>query len=328
MAQQSHPYVHLVYPVPHVSHNENGLLPLIISIADMADAGYGASASAEYLLDVFDSELVADFNADEFFDYRASRPTLTIEDGIITNVKLPHLRLYSIRDDDNHQALLLTGAEPSLRWQALNAAVSDFIEQFQVTNVIFLHAVAMPVPHTRPTLLLGHGSMVHSLPEGSNVLAIQDTFRMPAAASMALMHYLEEKMGVPVLSLAAQIPHYLASNTYPDAVLTLLKEVASVAQLRIPLLVWEQETLDFQDKVAHHMENNDELRPVVAQLERQFDDNAFDQPDSPELPSAAVAIDAEQLSDEFMKFLTQFGNEDHPDSEDGRGEGSRKPTDS
>ena len=60
------------------------------------------------------------------------------------------LKLYLAHDELGQPFLLLTGFEPDFQWERFTAAVLELIDRFKVKTTTWVHAIPMPVPHTRP----------------------------------------------------------------------------------------------------------------------------------------------------------------------------------
>ena len=94
--------------------------PLLLAAFDgWVDAGAGATTALATLAD--EAEVVATFDADRLYDYRARRPTLEIVDGRPDRLTWPALTLRRVRLGDR-DVLLLGGPEPDYRWRELEVA--------------------------------------------------------------------------------------------------------------------------------------------------------------------------------------------------------------
>ena len=102
---------------PHLSVGE------IAHLAGFADAGNAVTLAARHLRDSLESELVATFRADELIDYRSRRPVMDFSGQAFTGIEMPSLTVHAIRDNAGQPFLLLSGAEPDLRWEQFTAAV-------------------------------------------------------------------------------------------------------------------------------------------------------------------------------------------------------------
>ena len=99
--------------------------------------------------------IVATFDADRVFDYRARRPTLEIVDGRLAELDWPEFRIRLVRVGERDLLVLdrpragLPLAEPGRSRQSRCAVALG------VTEWISLGAIPAAVPHTRPVPILG-----------------------------------------------------------------------------------------------------------------------------------------------------------------------------
>src|SRR5580698_11585818 len=83
--------------------------PLLHYLEGFIDAGGAGRLLAEHLLQDYEYETVAIFDADRLIDYRSRRPLMTYENGQWTGYDAPELGLYLIRDANEQPFLLLNG---------------------------------------------------------------------------------------------------------------------------------------------------------------------------------------------------------------------------
>ena len=136
-------------------HDELVAPSMIVALDGWVDAGSAATTAAATLAE--GGRVLATFDADAIFDYRARRPTLEIVDGRPESLAWPELTLRSTRVSER-DLLVLTGAEPDYRWHELSADVADLAGQLGVAEWISLGAIPAAVPHTRPVPILGTAS--------------------------------------------------------------------------------------------------------------------------------------------------------------------------
>src|ERR1019366_8146560 len=96
-----------------------------------------------------DGDIVATFDADLLFDYRARRPTLEIADGRPAELTWPELVLRRSRFGER-DVLVLAGPEPDFRWRELSEAAVELGRRLGVVEWISIGAIPATVPHTRP----------------------------------------------------------------------------------------------------------------------------------------------------------------------------------
>jgi hypothetical protein len=126
--------------------------PVLIAAFDSwVDAGSASTSAAGLLAD--GATVVATFDADRLFDYRARRPTLEIVDGRPSSLAWPELSVRHARIGDR-DLLVLAGPEPDYRWRALAEAAVKLTEELGVAEWISLGSIPAAVPHSRPVPVL------------------------------------------------------------------------------------------------------------------------------------------------------------------------------
>ncbi|CAM3743097.1 MULTISPECIES: proteasome assembly chaperone family protein [Tsukamurella] len=311
MDEQSHMY-ELEFPGPAVSDTDGNGPVLVHALDGYADAGHALKLLREHLKSNLTTELVASFDVDELIDYRSRRPMMTFEDRF-TEVEEPELNLYAVRDSAGKPFLLLAGAEPDLRWEGFVSAVSGLAERFGVKTVVGLHAIPMAVPHTRPVSITGHGSN----PELRKELRSWDgTMRMPGSAAGLLELRMADK-GYDTVGLSVHVPHYLAQNDYPEAVLGMLGALRNTVDLQLPDGELPAEAAELREQIDAQVSSSAEITQVVEALEQQYDEAAHaPQPRELLIADGEAIPTGDDLASEFEAFLAeQAGDEgDEPAS--------------
>jgi hypothetical protein len=203
--------------------------PVVVAALDgWVDAGAAATSVLEILGD--GAPVVARFDSDELFDYRARRPTLEIRDGRLASLTWPELTLRSARFG-SRDLLILSGAEPDDRWRRLAVDLVDLLTRLDVRGWISLGAIPAAVAHTRPVPILGTASRPGLL-RGGVVPGPDGLLRVPSAAlSMLEMAVIEA--GIPAVGYFAQIPHYVTGE-YALASLELMKALEQHLDVPLP----------------------------------------------------------------------------------------------
>ena len=89
---------------------------LIAALEGWVDAGAAGTTAATQLAE--GGTLVATFDSDAIYDYRARRPTLDIRDGRPRHLDWPTLEMRATRIGDR-DLVVLRGPEPDYRWREL-----------------------------------------------------------------------------------------------------------------------------------------------------------------------------------------------------------------
>ena len=188
--------------------------PVLVAAFDgWVDAGSAATTALGILAD--GGEIVATFDADRLFDYRARRPPLEIVDGRLTELTWPELVLRRTRLEER-DLLVLVGPEPDYRWRGFTAAVLELVRRFSVVEWISLGAIPAAVPHTRAVPIIGTEA-TPGLLRGEVMAGPAGTLRVPSALVSALELEVAAT-GIPALGYFAQVPHYV-SGPYATAAL-------------------------------------------------------------------------------------------------------------
>ena len=294
--------VHIVDEVPELDELSGAGGPVLLHALDgFLDAGNAGALAVQHLLAGAPGRVVASFDIDAFYDYRARRPPMTFSENRYEGYEAPRLVVRVLRDSLGAPYLLLHGPEPDTRWEGFAAAVREVVEHFGVRLTVSLGAVPMAVPHTRPVMLTNHGTRADLLLQ-ENIWKGQ--IRIPASAQ-ALLELRLGEWGHDAMGFVAHIPHYVAQFDDPQASATLVESLEVVTGLE-----WDTEPLRVAGEtrmvdIAAQIEDSAEVRDVVAGLEQQYD--AFHRPvqDDSALPLAEEKNlpTGEELGAEFERFL-------------------------
>jgi hypothetical protein len=189
---------------------------LVAALEGWVDAGSAGTTAAAQLAE--GGRVVATFDADAIYDYRARRPTLDIVDGRPTTLAWPKLQLVATRIGER-DLLILRGPEPDYRWRELTADAIELAKRLGVASWASLGAIPAAVPHTRPVPILATASASGLLPDGIRQ-GPDGVLRVPSAA-LSVLELTAAANGMPAVGFFAQVPHYV-NATYPAAAIALL----------------------------------------------------------------------------------------------------------
>jgi hypothetical protein len=266
------------------------IAPTMVGAFDgWVDAGSAATSALGLLIE--DAAVVATFDADALFDYRARRPTLQIVDGRLAELTWPTLELRRVTFAER-DLLILAGPEPDDRWQAFGAAVVELAQRLGVVEWISLGAIPAAVPHTRSVPIMGTTSEPGRL-RGEVQPGPAGVLRVPAAAVSVLEMAMAEA-GIPAVGYFAQVPHYV-SGPYPAASLELLASLGRHLGLTLPTGDLEEEASGLRGRLDTATALEETTRSYVERLEGMVDEQR--------LPSG------DDLIGEIERFLREGGTE-------------------
>jgi PAC2 family len=241
--------------------------PVLVAAFDgWVDAGNAGTLAARQLLGDA-SRVVAAFDADRLFDYRARRPTLDILDGTLQSLEWPELELRAARQGER-DLLVLTGPEPDFRWHELSSDVTGLIKQLGVSTWVSLGSIPAAVAHTRPVPVLGTASVRGLLPEGVSQ-GPDGRLRVPSAA-LSVLELGVSQSGVPCVGFFAQVPHYL-SAAYPQAAIELLGHVGRYLGFEPPLGELPMQALETRALLDAATAADERTKAHVERLEEMAD---------------------------------------------------------
>jgi hypothetical protein len=243
------------------------IAPVLIAAFDgWVDAGSAATTALGILAD--DGELVATFDADLLFDYRARRPPLEIVDGRLTELTWPELLLRHTRIEER-DVLILVGPEPDYRWRTFTADVVELAGRLGVVEWISLGAIPAAVPHTRRVPILGTEA-TPGLLRGDVIAGPSGTLRVPSALVSAIEIEIAAA-GIPALGYFAQVPHYV-SGPYATAALQLLRTLGQHLGAEIPAGELTEEARELRARLDTATGLDETTRDYVGRLETMYDE--------------------------------------------------------
>ncbi|MDO7882093.1 proteasome assembly chaperone family protein [Salinibacterium soli] len=283
-------------------------LPLVAALTGFADAGSAVTQLSDYLLDTLEHSTVALFDTDALLDYRARRPTMYFDQDHLTDYRPASLALYLAKDELDQPFLLLTGFEPDFQWERFTAAVIQLVQRYRVKSTTWVHAIPMPVPHTRPIGVTVSGNRLELI---DSMSVWKPRTQVPSNA-LHLVEYRLQELGHPIAGFVLLIPHYLSDTEYPTAAVTALESVSAATGLIFPTDRLREEGREFAAKIDGQVENNQELAKLVGTLEERHDSYMQDNPlRSPLTDEDGELPTADEIAAELQNFLAiRRGGED------------------
>ena len=283
-------------------------LPLVMALTGFTDAGSAVSGVVDYLREELDPTPLAVFSNDALLDYRARRPVVSFDQDHLTDYRPPRLELSLAHDALGQPFLMLAGYEPDFAWDAFTAAVIDFATSYAVSTITWVHAIPMPVPHTRPigTTVSGtRGDLtrLHSV--------WQPRTQVPATAGHLLEYRLAEA-GFAVAGFVLLVPHYLGDTEYPAATLAAFDSITVATGLVFSGDDLRDQNRDYLTKVDEQLANSDELARMLVGLEERYDAYMAGSTLATPIIHTGDLPSADELAAELERFLAthQAGDED------------------
>ena len=268
---------------------------MLVCLDGWVDAGRVLSRTVRAILSG-PSVVVASFDTDDLVDYRSRRPLMHVEDGMNAGVDWPTIELLASNDLDGRHVLVLTGTEPDRGWRAFAGAVVELAQSLGVRMLLTLGAYPAATPHTRDVTLSAIGTTPKLVQQ---VGFLEGKLDVPAGVQAGIERACAAA-GIPSVGLWAPVPHYVASEAFPPAVVAILRGLEQVADRRFLTPTLQAEADAVVDRLDALQTVDEERQRLVGNLESHADTVANVHPS--EIPSG------DELAAEFRQFLED--NED------------------
>ncbi|MFT4135176.1 proteasome assembly chaperone family protein [Microbacterium sp.] len=244
-----------------------GGLPLIVALTGFTDAGGAVSQVIDFFREQLHPAPVVSFVNDVLLDYRARRPVISFQADHLTDYRPPRLELSLAHDALGHPFVLLYGYEPDFAWDSFSETVVGLAEGLQVSSVTWVHAIPMPVPHTRPigTTVSGTRS---ELTQAHSVW--QPHTQVPATVGHLLEHRFAQA-NARVCGFVLLVPHYLGDTDYPGAAIAALDSLSVASGLVFDSDALREQNREYVEKVDEQVSGSEELSAMLHTLEERYD---------------------------------------------------------
>jgi predicted ATP-grasp superfamily ATP-dependent carboligase len=286
-----------------IAHRPSLRKPLLIgAFRGWNDGAQGASLAGGYLARSWNAARFADIDPEGFFDFQATRPHVSLVDGVTRQIDWPDTAFYHAAvPGTDRDAVLLLGMEPNLRWRAFSDLITGLAKELEVELVVTLGALLADVPHTRPSPVTGSASD----PELVEVLGLQASRYEGPTGIVGVLHDTCRQAEIPSASLWAAVPHYVSLAPSPRAALALCERLGELIAADIDVAELEEAAATYAEQVSEAVAADSETAVYVEELERRAD--ALEEEEN--LPSG------DTLAAELTRFLREreAGNGGQPE---------------
>lgn len=287
---------------------------LIAAFEGWSDAGSATTTVLQHLGELIDAEMLHAIGADGFVDFQVHRPKVSFTEAGNRVIEWPETRLYGtvqrpgatahtgtdtvhrIDGTEVQDLFLLAGVEPARDWSAFAEEVIDLVDAWAIDTVILIGSLFSDAPHSRPIA-------VTLTSENTELRASTGATRSDYEGPAGIATYLDlalTEAGIPVLTLWAQVPHYIHSAPSPKATLAILDKLEELLDVVIPRGDLLTEATEWEANIDRIAAADDEMARYIRALEE-----ARDATNAPEATGEAIAH-------EFEKFLNVDPGEGKP----------------
>ena len=269
--------------------------PLICAFRGWNDGGEAASMAARYLADRWGARPFALLDAEEFFDFQVTRPTVRLEEGVSRVIEWPHGEFASA-SPEGKDVLFFTSAEPNVRWRTFAGAVIDTARDLGASMLVTLGAFLADVPHSRPIPVVGSAQDE----ETAGSLGLTRSRYEGPTGIVGVVHDASNRVGLTSISLWAAVSHYLPGGSNPKAALALVRRASALLDIGVDTAPLERAVAGWEEGIARLIGENDELADYVGRLESAADE-------APTGPLDEEHVSGEAIAAELERYLREQG---------------------
>jgi proteasome assembly chaperone (PAC2) family protein len=273
---------------------------LVAAFRGWNDGGQGASLAAGYLAKEWGGERFAEIDPENFYDFQATRPHVSLEDGLTRRLDWPDNGLFHAEiPGAGRDAVILLGTEPNLRWKTFAQLVIDLALDLGVERAVTFGSLLADVPHTRPAPVTAAATDETLMEE----LGLEPSRYEGPTGIVGVLLDAFRSTGITSLSLWAAVPHYVSLAPSPRAALALVRRFGELLEIDVDVADLEQAAEEYAEQVSEAVSADADTAAYVEELERRVDMlNAEEN-----LPSG------DTLAAELTRFLREREEEDGPD---------------
>ena len=268
---------------------------MIVAFTGWNDAAEGASGAVEHLLSAWRDrdddvlpQLIAEVDAEEFYDFQVNRPQISIDDSSIRSIRWPGTQVFGLLVPMMKRDLIIvTGVEPSMRWKSFTSELLDLADDLEVSLVVTLGSLLADSPHTRPITVTG--TSAH--PNMANRLGVSVSKYEGPTGILGIIQDGCARRGIDAISLWAAVPHYASNAPSPKASLALITSLEDFLEIAIPLGSLQSDSDEWEKSVDQLAAEDTDVAEYVKGLEESKD--------AAELPD----ISGDIIAKEFERYL-------------------------
>jgi proteasome assembly chaperone (PAC2) family protein len=273
---------------------------LVAAFRGWNDGGQGASLAAGYLAREWGGARFAEIDAENFYDFQATRPHVSLEEGMTRKLDWPDNGFFHAAiPGTDRDAVILLGTEPNLRWGTFSQLVLGLAQDLGVERVVTFGSLLADVPHTRPAPVTAAATDESLMDE----LGLEPSRYEGPTGIVGVLLDAARRAGITSLSLWAAVPHYVSLAPSPRAALALVRRFGELMEIDVDVAELEQAADEYAEQVSEAVSSDADTAAYVEELERRVDMLSAEE----NLPSG------DTLAAELTRFLREREEQDDAD---------------
>jgi hypothetical protein len=273
---------------------------LLLTFAGWSDAANVATAAGRLLVEHLRAERFASIDPEEFYSFTDMRPQARYNAEGQREVIWPANEFFFSRQPTlEHDIIVGVGTEPHLKWRTFTNLLLDFFKRCDVYQCFTLAALWADVLHSAPVHFSGSAT--------DPVLAQRLGLRTGGSryegptGMVGLLHDLMRRNQMVSASVWANMPYYVSVTPNPKGILALVLRGLEIVGLPASFPDLEEESRDFEARVAEAIAQDPKIAAHVRELERRTERQDRPRPviEQRRPPSG------DELAAEFERFLRE-----------------------
>jgi predicted ATP-grasp superfamily ATP-dependent carboligase len=239
----------------------------VAAFAGWNDAGDAATGAVRYLVDRYDATEFAHVDPEDFFDFTAARPHVSLGDDGHRELTWPTTEFHALTLPTGRDAVLVVGTEPHLRWRTFGEQIVGMAQDMGCSLFVTLGAMVAEVPHSRPVRVVGN---VTDPALRTQLDLPASTYEGPTGiVGVVTAACTEAEMAT--VSLWASVPTYVPAAPSPKAALALVEQTGQVLGTWFPTTELEIASASYERQVSELVAEDEETADYVRSLEDSHD---------------------------------------------------------
>jgi predicted ATP-grasp superfamily ATP-dependent carboligase len=302
---------------------------LIAAFAGWNDAADSATTAVKFLNDRWKPTKLADIDAEDFFIFTETRPTIRYVDGIERSLTWPTNQFTIYQSPNlNRDVILYLGTEPQLKWKTFAKNFLLVCKHYKISEVVLLGALLADIPHSISVPISGTSSNAETRERLQEIDVHNSRYEGPTGI-IGVIQDACRRAGIPASSIWAAAPHYLAATPNVKVTSALLTYLNVFLSFGLDLGEIQSDAIRFEEQITALVARDPEASAYVRKLEEQVaemedgedeeeDGELAHNPDKPRgtgpLPSADTLIRGVEELLRQQRENNQRHNEDEDDA--------------
>ncbi len=266
---------------------------VVMAFEGWNDASDSATNVVNHLGVTYDADVVFEVDGEDYYDFQVNRPRVGGDGEGDREIEWPCVQV-AVAELPDRDVVLVSGPEPNLRWRGFSQAIVSVLRSVKPTMVVLLGAMLTDSPHSRPLPVTGTANDA----ELATRLGLEPSNYEGPTGIVGVVSDAVRRAGMPVVSLWAQVPHYVSDPPNPKATLALLVRIEDLLDMPLELGELPADAQAWERGVDELASEDPDVAEYIGRLEAAQDEE--------ELPAAT----GDSIAAEFQRYLRRR-NEGH-----------------